>query len=247
MSSLPQHGPEPVTALEQAKLRVAQASQILAAQGVLDAFGHVSRRHPGDPNRFLISRRLAPALVTPDDVVELDLDGAATDANADVPLFLERFIHGEIYRIRPDVQAVAHSHAAPVLPFTVVPGARLRPICHTCGFLGGAPGTFDVADYSGPSTNLLIGNAELGRRLAEHLGGASVVGMRAHGFTTVAHSVEAVVYRAVYTMRNCELDLAARALGTPTYLTDAEAAACEANMIPHVDRPWDLWIRDLEE
>lgn len=230
-----------MSALAEAKQQVAQGSRILAGQQVLDAFGHVSARSPDNPDHFLIPRSLAPALVTAEDVVELDLNGDPV-APYDKPLFLERFIHGEIYRLRPDVQAVVHSHALPVLPFAVVPGAQIKPVCHMCGFLAGTPGAFDVADHAGPSTNLLITSKELGRHLAEHLGDAKVVPMRSHGFTCVGTNVPQAVYHAYYTMRNCEIDLASRTLGRPAYLSPGEAEACETTMNQVLMRAWELWI-----
>ncbi len=225
---------------------VSQGSRILASQGVLDAFGHVSSRNPDNAETFFISRNLAPALVMPDDVVEVDLDGTAVASAPDVRLFLERFIHAEIYRQRPDVHAIVHSHALPVLPFTVVPGVALRPICHMCGFLQGTPVPFDVADHAGPSTDLLIGTAELGERLAEHLGAANVVLMRSHGFTAVGLSVPQAVYRAIYTMRNCEIELSSRVLGEPRFLTAGEAEACERTIGTQTGRAWDLWLKQCE-
>ena len=228
-----------------AMARIAQASRILALEGVLDAFGHVSCRHPERSDRFLIPRRLAPALVTKDDIVELDLDGEPAPGFEDVPVFLERFIHGEIYRLRTDVGAVVHSHAPAVVPFTIVPGVRVRPACHMCGFLGGTPAAFDVADHAGPGSDLLIRDRELGRQLAAHLGKAAMVPMRAHGFTAVAREIEGAVYRAVYTTRNCEIDLSARSLGEPVYLTDEEAVACEATGGPQMNRAWNLWVQQL--
>lgn len=233
--------------IEQLRTTVAQGSRILAAQGILDAFGHLSCRSPDDPERFLISRNLAPAMVQDEDVIELDLDGEQPPGAASTRLFLERFIHGEIYRMRPDVQAIVHSHATPVLPFTLVPGARIRPVCHMCGFLHDTPDPFDVADYAGPATDLLISSRELGRHLAEHLGGANITLMRAHGFTTVGNSVEQVVYRAIYTMRNCEIELSARQLGEPIYLTAGEAESCERTIGTQADRAWNLWLYQLEQ
>ena len=232
-----------MSTLGEAKTAVSLGSRILAAQGVLDAFGHLSCRSPERPDRFLIPRSLAPALVTPDDVVELDLAGDLVPPVSGVQLFLERFIHGEIYRRRPDVQAVVHSHALPVVPFTVVPDARIRPICHMCGFLLGAPSTFDLAAHAGASTDLLIRNAEHGRHLAEHLGDASVVLMRSHGYTVVAARVEEVVYQAIYTMKNCEIELAARALGEPAFLSAGEAEACAQTLGAATSRAWELWVR----
>lgn len=232
-----------MNALLEARTVVSLGSRILAAQGVSDAFGHLSCRSPERPDRFLIPRSLAPGLVTPDDVVELDLAGDPVSPALRAHLFLERFIHGEIYRRRPDVQAVVHSHALPVVPFTVVPGARLRPICHMCGFLEGAPTAFDVATYAGPSTDLLIRNAELGRHLAEHLGGASVVLMRSHGYTVVGASVQEAVFHAIYTMKNCEIELSARGLGEPAFLSAGEAEACARTISSVTGRAWELWLR----
>ncbi len=232
-----------MSALLEAKTAVSQGSRILAAQGVLDAFGHLSCRSPERSDRFLIPRSLAPGLVTPDDVVELDLDGELPSPDPSVKLFLERFIHGEIYRRRPDVQAVVHSHALPVVPFTVVPGAKLQPICHMCGFLRGAPTTFDVAAHAGPSTDLLIRSWELGRHLAEHLGDASVVLMRGHGYTVAGANVPEAVFQAIYTMKNCEIELAARVLGEPTFLSDGEAEASARTLGVATERAWELWLR----
>lgn len=233
-----------MSALAEARVTVAQGSRILAAQGVLDAFGHVSCRHPARPERFLIPRNLAPALVTEGDVVELDLDGNLADPTQDARLFLERFIHGEIYRRRPDVQAVVHSHAPPVMPFAVVPGARLQPICHMCGFLAGTPAPFDVATHDGSATDLLIRNNDLGRHLAHHLGDANVVLMRGHGYTTVGSSVVQAVYHAIYTKKNCEIELAARTLGEPVFLSPGEAEACERTISTQMSRSWDLWLHE---
>ena len=227
-----------------ARLEVAQGSRILYAKGVVDAFGHLSRRHPERADRFLLSRSMAPGLVTPDDVIEHDLDGEPVGAPG-TRVFLERFIHGEIYRARPDVVAVAHSHAPTVVPFTVV-NVPVRPIAHTCGFVHGASPAFDVADLRGDGTDLLIRDATLGLALAEHLGGAAIALMRGHGFTAVGASVAETVYRAVYTATNCALQLAAMQLGTPRYLSASEAAACEATNRKQVDRSWNLWVSELD-
>lgn len=233
-----------MTDLLQAKAILAQASRILASQGVLDAFGHISCRNPVQSEHFLISRNLAPALITPDDITELDMAANLLDRTKEIRLFLERFIHAEIYRVRPDVQAIVHSHALPVIPFTVVPGKKLRPICHMCGFLEGTSAPFDVADHVGPSSDLLIRSTDLGRALAEHLGDANVVLMRSHGFTAIGESVPEAVYRAIYTMRNCEIELSARVLGEPSFLSEGEAKACDATIRPQIIRAWDLWRKD---
>lgn len=226
--------------VEEAKVEVAIASRILAGEAILDAFGHVSRRHPERPDRFLISRSLAPALVTPGDVLEMDLTGAAVAAPG-MPVFLERFIHAEIYRQRDDVHAVVHSHAPAVLPFSVVPSVRIQPVCHMCGFLHGTPTPFDLAEHAGPASDLLVRNASLGSALAQHLGPAAVVLMRGHGFTAVAPDIPSVTYRAIYTAKNCEIHQAALALGEPTFLTQGEAEAADACNMTQVHRPWNLW------
>jgi len=227
---------------QESRVDVAIASRILAGEKILDAFGHVSCRHPDRPDRFLIPRALAPALVTADDVLELDFAGTAPSSPG-TPLFLERFLHAEIYRRRPDVMAIVHSHAMSVLPFTVVPTMPVRAICHMCGFLHGTPAPFAVADHIGPKNNLLISNSALGLALAEHLGDASVVLMRGHGYTAVAANVPAATYRAIYTARNCEVQSAALALGEPVYLSEEECAEADAASMSQVHRPWELWRR----
>jgi ribulose-5-phosphate 4-epimerase/fuculose-1-phosphate aldolase len=226
--------------LDDVRQEIADASRILSKQGLMDAFGHVSRRHPHRSDSFLIPRSLAPALVTPEDVLELDLDGVAVSQPA-ARLFLERFIHAEIYRRRQDVQAVVHSHSPAVLPFTVVPSVRVRPIHHICGHLHGTPAPFDIADHVGPTSDLLIRDPALGAALAGHLGTAAVVLMRGHGFTAVGDGVPQATFRAIYTARNCELQRAAMALGEPIYLSDAEAQACDKTTLGQVDRAWSLW------
>lgn len=229
--------------VQEAVRDIVDASRILSALALLDAFGHVSRRHPERADRFLLSRSMAPALVTATDVLEHDLDGAAPSTPG-ARLFLERFIHGEIYRRRADVHAVVHSHSTAVLPFTVVASAPVRPIHHMAGHLGGCPAPFDVADHAGPGSDLLIRDGALGCALATHLGEAAVVLMRGHGFTAVGADVPQATYRAVYTARNCEVQQAALALGEPRYLTDGEAVACDRASSGQVGRAWDLWRRD---
>ena len=222
---------------------VVEASRILAGEGLLDAFGHVSARDPERSDRFFLSRSMAPALVSHGDIFEHDLNGDAPDEPA-ARLFLERFIHSEIYRNRSDVRAIVHSHSIAVLPFAVVTGAPARPIFHMCGHLHNTPAPFDVADHAGPASNLLIGNSELGIALADHLGSGSVVLMRGHGFTAVGGNVPEATYRAIYTARNCEVQQAAMRLGEPVYLSDGEALACVETISGQIDRAWSLWRRE---
>src|SRR6201996_4908943 len=138
------------------------ANHILFDQGVVDGFVHVSVRHPERSDRFLLSRSMAPALVTEKDILEFDLDGNPVEANAPAP-YLERFIHGEIYRKREDVNSVVHSHSPSVVPFSVVPSVKLRPVCHMCGFLNekGQP-IFEIRHFAGPGSDILITSQKLG-------------------------------------------------------------------------------------
>ena len=144
------------------------ANRILYDQGVVDGFGHVSARHDKDPNRYLLARSMAPALVTEDDIMEFDLDSTPIDQRGGA-VYLERFIHGEIYKVRPDVLSVVHSHSPAVLPYanTKVP---LRPMNHISGFLGGGVPVFEIRDVAGPASDMLIRSAALGRALAVTLG-----------------------------------------------------------------------------
>src|SRR6185436_8583644 len=174
------------------------ANHILFHQGVVDGFGHVSARHPGHKEVFLLSRSMAPALVTAADILSFDLDGNTLGRDARAP-YLERFIHGEIYRARPDVMAIVHSHSPCVIPFGVAKGAPLRAICHMSGFLGAATPVFEIRDTAGPASDMLIRNRELGVALANSLGAHAAVLMRGHGSTVVGNGVRQAVFRAVYT------------------------------------------------
>jgi HCOMODA/2-hydroxy-3-carboxy-muconic semialdehyde decarboxylase len=217
------------------------ANRILYDQGVVDGFGHVSARHDKDPNRYLLSRSMAPALVTDDDIMEFDLDSTPIDQRGRA-VYLERFIHGEIYKARPDVLSVVHSHSPAVLPYanTKVP---LRPMNHISGFLGGGVPVFEIRDVAGPASDMLIRSAALGRALAVALGPRPVALMRGHGSVAAAQSVRHVVFRAVYTEVNARMESEALRLGEPTFLNDGEAAAAMKTNDALVDRPWDLWKR----
>ncbi len=216
------------------------ANHILFNEGVVDAFGHVSARHDKDPNRFLLARNLAPAQVQAVDIMEFDLDGNALHGDDRKP-YLERFIHGEIYRARPDVMAVVHSHSPSVVPFSAVKGNPLRPIFHMCGFLGcGAP-IFDLRQHFGDGTDMLIRNRDMGAALAGDLGEHCVVLMRGHGSTAVASSVRLAVFRAIYTEQNARLVSTASTLGEITYLSEAEADATLEMHESQLHRPWNLW------
>ena len=215
------------------------ANRILAGLGIVDGFGHVSARHPVHPDRFLISRSLAPELVTRDDIMELHLDGSPVGSDARKP-YLERFIHGEIYRKRPDVQSVVHSHAPSVVPFTSS-SIRLRPICHMGSFLRNGVSVFEIRDRF-KATDMLVTNPDQGAALADVLATDTVVLMRGHGFCSVGQTIPIAVFRAVYTQNNAELQSRTIALGGEvTYLADDEAALSEATNRAVVERPWGLW------
>jgi len=218
------------------------ANRILVDQGVLDGYGHVSVRHPADPQRYLMSRSIAPELVTAADVMEYDLDSNPVDARGRAT-YLERFIHGEVYRVRPDVRAVVHDHSPSVIPFGVST-APLRPLYHMSAFLGGGVPVFDIKTASGQSTDMLVRTAALGKSLAQTLGTRPVALMRGHGAVVVGASLPLVVFRAVYTEMNARLQAQALALGGPvTYLDDEEARRAEASVGGTVTRPWELWRR----
>lgn len=223
------------------------ANHILFHQGIVDAFGHVSVRCADDPGRFLLARNVAPGNVGEADILEYAVETGEPVA-ADPPrLYLERYIHSEIYQARPDVMAVVHNHSPAVLPFTLARGARLRPACHMCGFLGAGPPLFEIRDSAGPASDLLISNRALGAALAASLGQARVVLMRGHGCTVVAESLKVAIYRAVYTEVNAKLLLQALPLGEVEYLTPQEAEATRITVEAQAERPWDLWKQQARQ
>jgi HCOMODA/2-hydroxy-3-carboxy-muconic semialdehyde decarboxylase len=240
--ALAQTTPAPVTAGPASAALIEDlvaANRILADQGIVDAFGHVSVRHDKSPQRFLLSRSLSPAQVTAADILEYDLDGNAVDARGRTS-YLERFIHGSIYRARPDVGAVVHSHSPGVIPFGVSE-TPLRPVYHMAGFLGGPVPVFEIRDAAGPATDMLIRSPQLGAALARTLGQHAVVLMRGHGSVAVGPNVRLAVMRAVYTEADARLQAEAMRLGKVTYLSDAEAAKTGGANDGQVTRAWDFW------
>jgi HCOMODA/2-hydroxy-3-carboxy-muconic semialdehyde decarboxylase len=229
-------------AVEQAVLEdIAVASRILVDQGVFDAAGHVSMRHPGDAGRFLMSRSLAPALVSTDDIMEFSLDGEACNARGRSG-FLERFLHGEIYRRRADVMAIAHGHAAATVPFGLV-ATPMRAMFHNAAFLAAGVPVFDIRDTFG-ATDIVIDSPEKGAALAEVLGDKSVVLLRAHGFIAVGPNLQAAVFRAVFSEVNARVQLQATSLGGPiAALDEEEGRKADAVNLATVGRSWDLWKR----
>ena len=218
---------------------VVAGNRILAQHGVLDGFGHVSGRHPDDAGRYLLSRSLAPELVTAADLITYDLDSNAQNGDARKG-YLERFIHGEIYKLRPDVHSIVHSHSPSVIPFASS-SVRLRPIYHMSGFLRGETEVFDIRDHFG-CTDMLVRNGAQGAALALSLGARGVVLMRGHGFVATGGSVPEAVYRAMYTETNASLQQRAISLGGEVqYLNEEEAQLAEATNRGVLERPWELW------
>jgi HCOMODA/2-hydroxy-3-carboxy-muconic semialdehyde decarboxylase len=215
------------------------ANHILYNEGVVDGFGHISVRHPQRQERFLLSRSVAPAVVTHDDVMEHDLDGEPVDAKGR-RAYLERFIHSEIYRARPDVQAIVHSHSPSIIPYTVT-AAKLRPIYHMSGFLGLGVPTFEIRDAGGPDTDMLIRTPQLGAALAATLACTAYALMRGHGSVAVGTSIRQVVYRAIYAEVNASLQSEASRMGEITFLNEVEAANASATNDQVLDRPWAVW------
>jgi ribulose-5-phosphate 4-epimerase/fuculose-1-phosphate aldolase len=230
----------PLTNVETELVRdLVDANHILFNEKVVDAFGHVSARHHTRRNHFLLARNVAPASVVPEDIIEFDLDGVSVRGD-ERRTYLERFIHSEIYRARPDVMAIVHSHSPSVVSFGVVREFRFRPVCHMCGFLGEGAESFDIRAVGGSGTDLLIRNRRLGQALANSLASSNVVLMRGHGSTVVAPTLKQAVYRAVYTEVNAKILADALRIGPVEYLSHEEARAALA-IEEQIERPWQLW------
>jgi ribulose-5-phosphate 4-epimerase/fuculose-1-phosphate aldolase len=214
-------------------------SRILAMHEVLDAYGHISARSDRRPERFIMSRSRAPALVTAADLMELDPDSEPASGDPRKG-FIERYIHGEIYRTRPDVMAVVHSHSPSVIPFGVT-RTKLRPIYHMGAFLWSGAPVFEIRNQR-RDNDLLVRDRSLGKALAETLGSCNCVLMRGHGMTVVADGIPAVVYRAIYTEMNARLQMQAMQLEGPIeFLSDEEGRRSWAANSGTLERPWELW------
>jgi len=220
---------------------LAAASRILAAQNVVDAFGHVSLRHPSAPDRYLMAKSISPARVTPEDIIEYDLDSNPVNANGRGSI-LERFIHGEIFKARPDVMSVVHSHSPSVVPFGLV-GVPMQAMFHNAGFIAAGVPVFDIAEKFG-ATDMLVGTIEKGEALIEVMGNYNIVLMRGHGSVACGPTLQTAVFRAVYTEVNARIQHYAVALGggMPMAALDAEEGrlADEVNQGAGM-RAWDLW------
>jgi ribulose-5-phosphate 4-epimerase/fuculose-1-phosphate aldolase len=216
------------------------ANRILAHEEVVDAYGHVSVRHPEKPDRFFLARSLAPELVTREDIIEFTLDGKPVKEEKRA-LYLERFIHGGILEARPDAMAVVHAHAEDILPFGIVSATPLRPVIHSGSFLGTHVPVWDIADKFG-DTNLLVANVEQARDLAKCLGTWNTVLMRGHGFASAGRSLIEVVRMAVFLPRNARALLKAVQLGGQIrYLSPGEIEARNRGYGPYTPETWRAW------
>jgi ribulose-5-phosphate 4-epimerase/fuculose-1-phosphate aldolase len=223
---------------------IVTGNHILFQQGVVDAFGHLSVRHDKDPTKYIMARHLAPGLVTAEDLVTFDLDSNPIGDTCQ-RYYSERFIHGEIYKARPEVVAVVHCHAPELIPFGVTKAA-LRPIYHMSGFLGAGVARFEIRDAGG-MTDMLVRSPALGKALALSLGDKPIVLMRGHGATMVGETIRQVVYRAIYAARNAGLQMEALRLGDITYLESEEAAKAAATNDKAMERAWGLWEREARD
>ncbi|MGB7619131.1 MAG: class II aldolase/adducin family protein [Pseudolabrys sp.] len=218
------------------------ANRILADQGLLDGWGHVSVRHNRDPNRFLMARGVAAQLVTAKDILEFDLDSRPVDTHG-LPmsaLFTERYIHGEIYKLRPDVIAIVHTHAPSLIPFGVTK-VPLRPMYHRSAFISFGIPVFEIRERAG-MTDMLIRNATLGHNLAEALGDHPAALMRGHGAVITGPSLPRVVSRTIFLALNATLQAEAMSMGAPiTYMDPEEARKIEEREGHGLARTWEGW------
>jgi ribulose-5-phosphate 4-epimerase/fuculose-1-phosphate aldolase len=216
------------------------ANRILAEHGVIDAYGHVSIRSPRDPKRFILARNIAPETVQAADLLEYGLDGEPVDAARKGDSVTERYIHSEVYRARPEVMAVVHSHSASVIPFGAT-RTKLRPIYHMGSFLWSGTPVFEIRNQK-PDNDLLVRDRPLGHALAKTLGKCNCVLMRGHGMTVIGDSVPEAVFRAIYTEMNARLQLQATQLEGPIeFLSDEEGRRSTAANRGTLERPWELW------
>lgn len=224
----------------EALLDLVAAYRILASHGVIDAYGHVSLRSPRDPQRYYLARSVAPELVEEKDLIEYDLDSRPLDAEGRDSV-LERFIHGEIYRARPEVTCVVHNHSPSVIPFSVT-GVPMRALYHMAAFVGDGLPNFEIRDVR-KGTDLLVKDAALGKALAVTLGDKPAALMRGHGSVVVGENLPRAVGRSVYLEQSARMQMQAMMLAGPegkiTYFDDAEVQASISRQDYH--RAWPLW------
>ncbi|KAK4215328.1 arad-like aldolase/epimerase [Rhypophila decipiens] len=262
----------PLVYLEFCQSRLITASHMLHYHSVLDAYGHISIRHPLNSHLFVMSRSIAPATISsPKDLVTYKASDASPIDPSAPPGYAERHIHSSIYNKHPHINSIVHSHAESVIPFTLLRDIPLKPVYHMAGFLGSSVPVFDIADCFQETGNdpkdMLVRTQQLGDALASHFStGNNVTLMRGHGFTAIAETIETAVFRAIYTTKNAAIQSNALTLraavfgpgaGTLTgsndgigeikYLSDQEATGSTEMTISTVRRPWELWAREVEK
>ncbi len=218
------------------------ANRILANEGVVDAYGHISLRHPEHPDRFLLSRSRSPELVEPEDIMQFSLDGKVVGDDKRPP-YLERFIHGGVFESRPEIMAVVHSHAQSVLPYSIS-STPLQPVIHVGAILGTHIPIWDIADDFG-DTNLLVVNPDQGRSLAKRLGPYSISLMRGHGFTAAGKTLIQALWMAVYLPVNAAVQSEASRLGPfkPLSKREIELGGALDPTSPAMLRSWEYWAK----
>jgi ribulose-5-phosphate 4-epimerase/fuculose-1-phosphate aldolase len=217
------------------------ANRILAREGVVDSFGHVSVRHPDDPQRYLLSRSRAPDCIENGDIMEFMLDGTPVDGRGRAP-YLERFIHGALYEARPDVISVVHNHSESVIPFGVS-ARKLQPVFHMGASIGREVPVWDSHDHFG-DTALLVENMDMGRDLARAIGTGTSALMRGHGATVAGRNIRHAVYVSVYLEVNARLQKQAMDMGEVRFLTPGEVDKAGSRTGPYgINRAWENWCR----
>ena len=217
------------------------ANRILAREGIVDSFGHISVRHPDNPHHYLLSRSRAPDCIESADIMEFVLDGTPVAARGRAA-YLERFIHGALYEARSDVMSVVHNHSESVIPFGVT-GRKIKPIFHMGASIGAEVPVWDSHDQFG-DTALLVENMEMGRDLAKLMGGGATALMRGHGATVAGKDIRHAVYVAVYLEVNARLQKQAMDMGEIRFLTAGEVAKVASRTGSYgINRAWENWCR----
>src|SRR2546427_3817558 len=236
--------PQPVRGKPMAQLdhlieELVTANRILAREGVVDSFGHVSARHPDNPQRYLLSRSRAPDCIEKGDIMEFTLDGTPVDPRGRAP-YLERFIHGALYEARPDIMSVVHNHSESVIPFGVT-GNKIKPIFHMGASIGYNVPVWDSHDHFG-DTSLLVENMEMGRDLAKLMGAGATALMRGHGATVVGRNIRHAVYISIYLEVNARLQKQAMDIGEIKFLTAGEVDKVATHTSSYgINRAWENW------
>ncbi|TGV58268.1 class II aldolase/adducin family protein [bacterium M00.F.Ca.ET.141.01.1.1] len=219
------------------------ATKILLNEGIMDTFGHISARDPEDPESFFLAQKLAPSLITVDDIQRFNLDGETSDNR---PSYLERYIHSEIYKARPEVQCVLHTHSPAVLPYCFV-DTPLRPVTHMGAFIGESVPVYEIRDKNGDETDLFGGSPGVCADIAESLGNQTVVLMARHGVVNVGNSVREVVFRAFYLEQEAAALTAGLRIGNVKYLSPGEIKTAGKLVGAQIDRGWNHWSQRLRQ